>query len=167
MQTKTICTKALNNAAAAFVLMKNGGRHSALKGRVPLRRDPVKLPTGLDYFQFAFQFVHFDKLGEAMPQYTLTLKWLTANNTDTYDGQGNLNGGAHYRRLKAITVANQNKVTDPSGHKFHPYSRYIAELADGAVWQVSGTDAHICAMIKVWTGFNKVSVAGGPQNCPP
>jgi len=102
-----------------------------------------------------------------MPDYTLTLTWKTANNADQYNAQGDLIHGAHFRRIQAIEVAKQNDVRDPNNHKFHPYSQFIIEQANGAQWQVSGTDANICAMIKEWKKHNFVDVTGGPKNCPP
>jgi hypothetical protein len=103
-----------------------------------------------------------------MPKYTLTLTWLTADNPDRYVG-GVLVGGANYRRLQAIQVANQYSVTDPNGNQFHPYNQFITNQQNGAQWQVLGSDTNICSMIRTWTNYNPpyVRVTNGPANCTP
>jgi hypothetical protein len=89
---------------------------------LPPQRWALHLPIRFDHS--SVDHSSFIKVKEdRMPQYTLTLTWLTADNPDRYDGNGNLAGGAHYRRLQAITVAKKWHVTDPAGHPFHPYNQ--------------------------------------------
>jgi hypothetical protein len=153
MQTKTICTKALKNAAAAFVQMMTRRRHRARKqSPVPLEQDRCVI------VRLHLSLITLNKLREErMPQYTLRL---------THTAQGADPGHPHnvtYRRNQAIAVAKRNNVTGWSGTAIEDG---ITPLGDGATWKVEGSDFNICGMIAIWTWHKNVTVSGGPH-CRP
>jgi hypothetical protein len=92
-----------------------------------------------------------------MPNYTLTLTL----QTPAAPRRG--------RRALAIQAANDSNVTNQNGRPIRPRHPDIIDNPNGTVtWNVSGTQAEVCAMITEWRKYpNIVSVTSNPAfPCP-
>jgi hypothetical protein len=138
MQTKTICTKVLRNAAAAFTQLMTSRRLLA-SGQAPARPQ-----ISLDHL-FTRSLGAPYKRSKHMPNYRVRIRWTQ---------WGHVNGVPVDTRItRAMEAADRHGVV---GRNNVPLDRNVHRHDEGdndhVTWHVHGTQNQVSAMLNRWSG---------------